>query len=317
MLSKAQFTDLLTTEHTLILDGALATELEVRGHDLNHALWSAKVLRDDPASIQQVHRDYYRSGAHVAITASYQSSTAGLTQHFHLSQAAGEALNRRSVQAAQDARAEAYRDDGVDGARPLLVAGGVGPYGAYLADGSEYTGAYVRGEAELRDFHRPRIAALVDAGVDLLALETMPNLVEIRAVLALLRDEFPGVIAWLSCTVRDAGHLSDGTPWRDVLDVVNPYEDRIVGFGINCFPADLATSTLKRLAELTRIPLVCYPNSGETYDAKTYTWSGERPDDQALLLRIQEWMDNGARLIGGCCRTGPAYVAAIRDHLAK
>lgn len=314
MLSKIQFEALLKAEGSLVIDGALATELEARGHDLNHALWSAKVLRDDPASIERVHYDYYMAGAHIAITASYQASTAGLYDHFGMNESAARAMIVRSVQIARKARDSALKK-GIDRDRPLLIAGSVGPYGSYLADGSEYRGDYERTIGEFKDFHRPRIEALVDAGSDLLALETMPNFKEIKALLELLQEDFPAVIVWLSCTSKDSGHLSDGTPWSDVLALINGYVNAVIGFGINCVPFATAWQTLKNISDLTELPLVCYPNSGEIWDAKTKTWSGGSSSDYSNAQAVSSWTKNGARLVGGCCRTGPAYIDEVARHL--
>lgn len=329
MLSGDQFRTLLDAEGTLVIDGALATELEERGHDLKHDLWSAKVLRDSPESIEEVHYDYYRAGANVAITASYQAATSGLTKHFGLSEDAGQDLIKRSVQVAIDARAAAYKN-GVDQTRALLVAGSVGPYGAFLADGSEYRGDYVRTLDELKDFHRPRIQALVDAGVDLLALETIPNRTEIEALLDLLKTEFPRAIAWLSCTMKDTDHLSDGTAWDDVLTLVDSRFEQIVAFGVNCVPMDSTAEALKKIHSLTGLLLICYPNSGEVWEATTNTWHGQRPDaiitapsdcenhaQAKLSAEFDSWTAAGAKLIGGCCRTGPAFVRAIHQHLKQ
>lgn len=276
MLSKSEFQAILAAEVTLIIDGALATELEQRGHDLNHPLWSAKVLQDDPASIQDVHHDYYVAGATIAITASYQASVPGLIKHFDLSVTEAKKLIERSVDVARAAR-DAYTTSGdahpaKRTSGPLLVAGSVGPYGAFLADGSEYRGDYTRNIDEFKNFHRARIAALVESGVDLLALETMPNLTEIRALLGLLQAEFPQAIAWIGCTMKDAAHLSDGSPWSDVLGIVNQHEDRIVSFGVNCVAMSSTADALQQIRSHTKLPLLCYPNSGEVWEAATHTW---------------------------------------------
>jgi homocysteine S-methyltransferase len=325
MLSKKELDDVLTARGTLILDGALATELEARGHDLNHPLWSAKILKDDPASIEEVHYDYYLAGADVAITASYQAATLGLTDHFDMDEEEGKDLIKRSVHVAQSARAKAY-DNGVDASLKLLVAGSVGPYGAYLSDGSEYRGDYIRTEKEFQDFHRPRIQALIDAGADLLAVETIPSMLEIQAILSLLQSDFPNAVAWLSCTAHSAEALCDQTPWEEVLRLLDGHRDQIIGFGINCVPMAMANATLEYLSKLTTLGLVCYPNSGEIWDAVTKTWHGERPDegltseqsaknDKALAHEFRQWTQNGAKMIGGCCRCGPAFVKAMSKTL--
>lgn len=327
MLTKAQFLSLLEAEKTIVIDGALATELEARGHDLNHALWSAKLLREDPASIESVHLDYFLAGANVAITASYQATVQGLGKHFAMTTDDGKSLIGESARLALVARDTAYHQ-GVDSSRKLLVAGSIGPYGAYLADGSEYRGDYALSSEAFQDFHRPRIQALVDAGVDLLALETMPSLPEIRALLHLLKTEYPTAIAWLSCSSRDSAHLSDGSTWEAVLDTVHPHTNQIVAFGVNCVPFQTVTDTLRRLGQLTKMPLLCYPNSGEIFDAQTKTWIGVHPgddlgptnctphrqnlaDEAAESPELSKWITLGAKLVGGCCRTGPAFIKDV------
>lgn len=294
---------LLARKETLVLDGGLATELESRGHNLNHALWSAKLLLEKPEAIQQVHLDYFLAGADVAITASYQASVQGLKQHLDPTIEPLEII-QRSVRLAQQARDQAH-EQGVAG--PLLVAGSVGPYGAYLADGSEYTGAYHLSLAEFQNFHRERIRALVDMDVDLLACETMPSYGEIQALVALLREEHPQMPAWISCTLRNAEHISDGTPVSKVLDLIYN-SNQVVAFGVNCVPQVVVTDALKHMKAWTDKPLVCYPNSGETYDATSKEWTGGRAEGSECAKRVAEWKASGARLIGGCCRTGPEEI---------
>lgn len=308
MLATDAFRSLLETDGSLTIDGGLATELETRGHDLTHPLWSAKLLRDEPDAIAKVHRDYFLAGADIAITASYQASLEGFRHHLDMDESKSVELIKRSVRLAREASQQTSR-------RTALVAGSVGPYGAYLSDGSEYRGDYKRTKEELQAFHRPRIEALAAAGVDLLALETMPQMTEIEALLELLRAEFPGAIAWLSCTLADAGHISDGTCVEQVLRVGNQYPDVVVAFGVNCVPLDLVTGALQLMGRRTKLPLLCYPNSGETFDAETKTWSSESGTDSNWKDLAREWRSNGARLIGGCCRTGPRHVGEIAEAL--
>ncbi|KAK5716399.1 AdoMet-homocysteine methyltransferase [Elasticomyces elasticus] len=325
MLTPTTFRELLQQRGTLVLDGALATELEYRGIDINHALWSGKALRDDAKTICEVHKDYYLSGADIAITASYQTSTQGLKDHFNVDEQAAVDLIEQSVVLAQDARRDAYASGKIEDGKKLLVAGSVGPYGAYLADGSEYRGDYQRTAEEFHAFHRPRVTALVDAGVDLLAIETMPSMPEIQALTTMLQAEFPNTVAWISCTLRDAEHLSDGTPMADVLKLVASSE-QIVAFGINCIPMRLCTATLLNLqAHLedlappaNELPLLCYPKSGGIWNAETKTWSGAgAANGSELATRVAYWQNAGARLIGGCCRTGPADITAIAAALQQ
>lgn len=313
MLSKSEFSALLSSKGNLVIDGALATELETRGHDLNHPLWSALILRDSPSSIKQVHLDYYLAGADIAITASYQASTQGLQDQFGLDEDEAGDVIRQSVKLAQQARDEAY-DQGVTS--KLLVAGSVGPYGAFLADGSEYRGDYERTIEEFKAFHRRRIAALIDAGADLLAVETMPKLEEIDAVLGLLKEEFPGAVAWLCCTMKNADHLSDGTAVADLVRVAERYPSQLLAIGFNCVPAGIAEDALIQVASHTTLPLACYPNSGEIWDAPNHRWLGMEPS-RDVKDQVLRWQAAGAKLVGGCCRTGPRYVEDVSKALAK
>jgi homocysteine S-methyltransferase len=298
-------------ETTIILDGGLATELERKGCNISGALWSAKILLDDPESIKQVHLDYFNAGADVAITASYQASVAGLVQH-HPSMTAKHAkqLIQQSVQLAKDAKSIAKSNRL---SKELFVAGSVGPYGAYLADGSEYRGDYSLPEQEMKDFHRPRIEALVDAGVDVLAFETIPSYDEAVALLHLL-PEYPHIDAWFSFTLRDDSHISDGTPLRKLVELLENSE-QVLAIGVNCVPEAMAEGALATLHTLTSKPLVIYPNSGEIYDAETKTWRGEHSQGAPLKDKAQKWRTLGARLIGGCCRTTPDSIRTINDAL--
>lgn len=295
----------LAQHRCLILDGALATELEARGCDLADPLWSAKVLMENPALIQQVHLDYFRAGAQCAITASYQATPQGFAPR-GLDEAQSRALIGRSVALAQQARSDYLAEHPESGA--LLVAGSVGPYGAYLADGSEYRGDYALPQEAMMAFHRPRIEALAAAGVDLLACETLPSFAELQALVALLA-EFPTLGAWFSFTLRDSDHLSDGTPLTEVAALLNA-TPQALALGINCIALDQVTPALQSLSPLTDKPLLVYPNSGEQYDAVHKRWHSCAHASQ-LADHLPDWMALGARLIGGCCRTTPQDIAAL------
>ncbi|MHA0957714.1 homocysteine S-methyltransferase [Enterobacter ludwigii] len=300
-------TAILEKQPFVVLDGAMATELEARGCNLADSLWSAKVLVENPDLIRDVHLDYYRAGAQVAITASYQATPAGFAAR-GLDEAQSRALIGKSVELARKAR-EAYLAENPR-AGTLLVAGSVGPYGAYLADGSEYRGDYVRSAEAFTDFHRPRVEALLDAGADLLACETLPSFAEIKALAALLA-EYPRARGWFSFTLRDSEHLSDGTPLRDVISALKRYP-QIVALGINCIALENTTAALKHLHSLTALPLVVYPNSGEHYDAVTKTWHHHGEACETLAGYLPQWLAAGAKLIGGCCRTTPTDIAELK-----
>ncbi|EKY3222567.1 homocysteine S-methyltransferase [Cronobacter dublinensis] len=299
-------TPLLSQQPFVVLDGALATELEARGCNLADSLWSAKVLMEQPELIYAVHLDYFRAGAQCAITASYQATPAGFAAR-GLDEAQSRALIARSVALARQAREDFLKEQ--PDAGPLLVAGSVGPYGAYLADGSEYRGDYQLTDVQFAAFHRPRVEALLEAGVDLLACETLPSLAEARALAALLA-QYPQARAWFSFTLRDSEHISDGSPLADVAAALAPYP-QIVALGINCVPLEDACAALARLHDVTPLPLVVYPNSGEQYDAVSKTWRHDGHICHTLSHHLDAWRAAGAALIGGCCRTTPADIAAL------
>ncbi len=313
MAQNTALSTLLDAGTDLVLDGALATELEAHGCDLEDPLWSAKVLLEQPHLIKQVHRDYFDAGASVAITASYQATPQGFARRGLGSEESLE-LVALSVRLADEARREALADGSASGT--LLVAGSVGPYGAYLADGSEYRGDYTLSAAEFQDFHRPRIAALVDAGADFLACETLPSYAEAEALLALVA-EFD-VESWFTFTLRDSGHISDGTPLVQVAGLLRA-EPRVAAVGVNCVPLELVTRALSTLQNATDSPLVAYPNSGETYDAVTKTWgpSAGVGGTGTLAANAAVWQDRGARLIGGCCRTTPRDIEGLAANMTS
>lgn len=298
---------ILEKQDFLLLDGALATELEARGCTLADRLWSAKVLVENPEAIREVHLDYFRAGAQCAITASYQATPAGLVAR-GFDETQSKALIGKSVELARKAR-EAYLAENPQ-AGTLLVAGSVGPYGAFLADGSEYRGDYLRSREEFQAFHRPRVEALLDAGADLLACETMPNFVEIKALAELLKS-WPRARAWFSFTLRDSEHLSDGTPLREVVAFLSHFP-QVVAIGVNCIALENTTAALQHLQELTSLPLVVYPNSGEHYDPVSKRWHQHGECSARLADYLPQWLAAGARLIGGCCRTTPEDIAAIK-----
>jgi homocysteine S-methyltransferase len=302
--------DFFAKRPLVILDGALGTELQRRGADLNDPLWSAKLLLEQPELIRQVHLDYFRSGADVATTSSYQATFEAFARR-GLDAAATAELMRLSVRLAAEARDAFWADPAVrEGRRKPLIAASVGPYGAMLADGSEYKGHYGLDEAGLMAFHRPRLAVLAEAGADLLACETIPCLDEARA-LARLLAEFPGSAAWLSFSCRDGLHNSQGELLGDCVAALEGFE-QIVAVGVNCTAPQHIASLVEQMHARTAKPLLVYPNSGEHYDGLHKTWHGN-PGASHFAEQARGWHAKGARLIGGCCRTGPDEIAALRQ----
>ncbi|GAB3279338.1 homocysteine S-methyltransferase [Sinomonas notoginsengisoli] len=301
----------LAAGETIVLDGGLATELERHGHDLADPLWSAKVLLEAPEAIEAVHGQYFRAGARVATTGSYQAAPAGLARR-GLSEEEARAVVRRSVRLAEGARRRRLAE--FPGSPELIIAGSVGPYGAYLADGSEYRGDYRLTRDEFLAFHRPRAAALVDTGVDVLACETIPSAEEALALADLVEDL--GAPAWISVTLRDATHLSDGTTIRELVSELTG-RTGILAVGVNCVPPQLATSGIAEFAAHTDLPLVVYPNAGERWDPGARAWAPSPHDARMLSSYAQQWRSLGARLIGGCCRTTPADIAALATTIDR
>lgn len=303
---------LQATQDTIILDGALATELERRGADLRDPLWSAKVLVEQPELIRQLHYDYLVAGADIITTASYQASFAGFARRGIDATAAADLL-QRSVDLARAARDDFWANPANRRGRSRpLVAASVGPYGAFLADGSEYRGDYGLSAEELMAWHRPRLAVLAAAGADLLACETLPCLVEGQA-LARLLPEFPDVAAWLSFSCRDGDHLAHGEPFTAAAAVAER-APQIVAFGVNCTAPRYVESLLLEARAVTDKPLLCYPNSGESWDASARCWV-EGSAGQTLAGGAERWRAAGARLIGGCCRTSPEDIRSLRALL--
>jgi len=301
----------IQTAGAFILDGGLATELEAWGCDLSDALWSARLLRDDPHIIQRVHLAYYKAGADCAITASYQATVPGFMAQ-GMSEVEAVRLLQLSVELALQARDAFWAEEANRAGRLRpLVAASIGPYGAYLADGSEYRGDYNLDEAGLRAWHAPRWQILAATGADLLACETLPSLAEARALADLL-ETTPGRMAWFSFSCRDGQHISDGTPIAECAAYLDQFP-QVAAIGINCTPPRFIPSLIRAVFEVTQKPILVYPNSGETYDVARKHWFGESiPAEFGTFSR--EWRKLGASGLGGCCRTRPAHIRQIRDR---
>jgi len=306
-------TRLLEEQGFAVLDGGLATALEARGARLDSALWSARLLIDAPHAIREVHAAYLTAGADCITTAGYQATLAGFARA-GVDAPEAERLLRRAVELAIEARdtfwaAPAHRAGRL---RPL-VAASVGPYGAFLADGSEYDGRYAVGRADLAAFHRDRLRIVAGAGPDLLAIETIPSATEVEVLVELLSElRHPG--AWVSFTCRDGARLWDGSPIEDAVRACRP-DAGIVAVGVNCTAPRHVASLLRRVRAATDLPILAYPNSGEAYDPAVGAWTG--PASGADWLDgIVEWVRAGARMVGGCCRIGPETIREVRARLA-
>jgi homocysteine S-methyltransferase len=288
----------------VILDGGLSNALAARGHDLSDDLWTASLLKDAPEEIAAVHRAYFEAGAEVATTASYQASVAGF-ESAGLTRAEAESLVRRSVTVARDVRDELTTPE-----RPLLVAASVGPYGAVLADGSEYRGRYGVTTARLRDFHLRRLELLLEAGPDLLAVETVPDLDEAAVLVPLLGQL--GVPAWVSYSCEGL-RTRAGQPLREAFAVAAD-STSVVAVGVNCCSPEDVLPALEVVRAVTGKAGVAYPNTGQGWDSGTHTWSGSASFDVSLA---PAWVAGGAAYVGGCCQVGPADIAELSAVLHR
>lgn len=299
----------------LVLDGAFGTELARRGFDTNDELWSAKALFEKPELVEAVHRDYYEAGADVSTSASYQATVEGFEKKGFTREQAKE-LIVRSVRLVQQARDAFWQQTEKRAGRPQpLAAASVGPYGAYLADGSEYRGDYKASRAELADFHAERLAILVAAKPDILACETLPLLDEARAILEDLH-RYPDMGAWISFSCKDPEHTCGGDDVADCARLLDR-ESQVAAIGVNCTAPQYVADLIRNIRAHTTKPVVVYPNTGETYDAVTKTWHGSSTPYHDF---VRQWYEAGARLIGGCCRTTPddiRGIAAFRASLQK
>jgi S-methylmethionine-dependent homocysteine/selenocysteine methylase len=287
------------------LDGGLSNQLEAQGADLRDELWSARLLADDPAAITAAHEAYYAAGAQVVITSSYQASFQGFATR-GVDQARAAHLLRRSVELAREAELAAAARDAEHGraAAPRWVAASVGPYGAVLADGSEYRGRYGLSVAELEHFHAPRLETLMGALPDVLALETVPDTDEARALMNLVRGS--GMPCWLSFSAVGACTRA-GQALTNAFALAADV-DEVIAVGVNCCAPQDVRAAVEIAGAVTGKPVVVYPNSGEVWDAQARAWSASSTFDPSL---VRTWIDAGARLVGGCCRVGPDAIRQV------
>jgi len=288
----------------VVLDGGLSTALEQQGVDLSGALWTARLLGEEPERIAEVHRAYFLAGAQVATTASYQASVEGLVAAGHdVDEARG--LITLSVSLAKAAR------DVLEDTRPgLLVAASVGPYGAFLADGSEYTGRYGVPKARLRSFHAGRLELLVAAEPDLLAVETIPDTDEAEVLVELLDQlDLP---AWFSYSVKGST-TNAGQPLHEAYALLAGHGS-VIAAGVNCSRQADVLGAVREAVAATGLPAVAYPNRGGSWDSESTSWSyGDALD----LDLVEDWVAAGAKLVGGCCGTGPSDIAALADRVGR
>ena len=292
-------------EFPLLIDGGLSNELESRGCDLNHKLWSARILESNPEALIATHLAYLNAGAHCIATASYQASFEGYRElDYDRSEAAHYIL--KSVELAQEAVRRFTKDCKPN--YPIYVAASIGPYGAYLADGSEYHGNYTLSDQELHKFHYDRIALLDNSGADLLAIETIPNYQEAVVLAEILAHTSKK--SWISFSCKDGKHINDGSLVKKCVQLLDDHPN-VFALGINCTHPKYISELIAEIKNVASDKkILVYPNSGEAYNAKTKSWLGT--SDPALFkLMAAEWLELGADMIGGCCRIGPEHIRQL------
>ena len=284
-----------------IIDGGLSTELERLGAVFEGELWTGRALLNDPAIVEQAHRRYVDAGAEIVITSSYQLSRRGFEEVGLTAEQADEAL-RQSIAVARAAVAGSA----------AKVAASVGPFGAVLHDGSEYRGDYKVTQQELEEFHAERIAVLLSANPDYLAVETIPNVLEARAVANVLSaDGVPGAAdlpKWISFTAGTEAELWTGEPIEDAIAAVENVPG-LIAVGLNCVDPALVEGLVKRIKNVTDLPVIAYANRGGTWNSELGKWSGQEPKTLAEWLPV--WRELGVEYIGGCCGTASPDIAGL------
>ncbi|XP_077241032.1 homocysteine S-methyltransferase family protein [Tasmannia lanceolata] len=304
-----------------VIDGGFATQLESHGAAINDPLWSALCLITDPHLIKKVHSEYLEAGADILVTSSYQATLPSFLSR-GLSIEEGESLLRRSVKLALEARDhfwEVVQELPEHSYNRALVAASIGSYGAYLADGSEYSGHYGADVSidKLKDFHRRRLQVLVEAGPDMLAFETIPNKLEAQACVELLDEEKVQIPSWICFSSVDGEHASSGESFNECLDILNK-SARVNVIGINCTPPQFMENLICKFRELTEKAIAVYPNSGEVWDGRAKRWMPSKCfDGEKFELSVKRWHEAGASLIGGCCRTTPSTIRTISKVLKE
>ncbi|WP_041961912.1 homocysteine S-methyltransferase [Sulfurospirillum cavolei] len=298
----------LKKQNVLILDGAFGTELERQGYDINDPLWSATFLMHNPRAVAKVHEDYLKAGADCVTSASYQATFEGFMKR-GVSREEAKRLIQSSVRITQETVASFWADESNrKGRLKPLVAASVGPYGAYLADGSEFRGNYGLSQEMLEAFHADRMEALIEAKPDLLACETIPCLLEAKALASLLKA-YPNVYAWISFSAKDGKHINSGESIQECAKVLDTC-DNIVAIGINCTAPQYIEALIEQIRAVTQKPIIVYPNGGATYNALSKTWDGVSQSGMHAKMAYT-WYQKGANIIGGCCQTTPEDIAQI------
>lgn len=261
-----------------------------------------------PELIKQVHKNYFKAGADCGITCSYQASIPGLMENGYTLEEA-ENLIRSAVKIFCEARDEWQEEEGREAGRAWpLCLGAAGPYGAYLADGSEYRGNYGITDEQLKEFHKRRVELLHEAGADIILFETVPSLKEAK-VEAEIAEEY-GYDYWISFSCLSENIICEGTPIAECAKTFAKGYPHLKMIGVNCTKPEYITGLIHKIKENCDIPIGVYPNSGEEYDAVKKVWFGKQ---SALSFEqyAYNYMKSGASAVGGCCTTVAKHVEEV------
>lgn len=298
------------TENIHVLDGSMAATLKEQGIDSTGELWTAQALSDNIEAVYDAHYSYLAAGAQMILTDTYQANLQAFEKAGHSKQQA-ENLVGMAVLVAQKARDDYEEQTG----KHALVAASIGPYGAYLADGSEYRGDYLLNDAQYLNFHLPRLTAVLAQTPDCLALETHPKLSEPLALLRWLEKNVPQMPVYVSFTLRDEMTLSDGTELKRAVAAISKFE-QVFAIGVNCIVPELVSGALKVMRQATTKKLIVYPNLGAQYDPETKTWA--KSEQQLDFTQLTEkWYQAGASIIGGCCMTTSPQISQIATYFEQ
>jgi len=312
---RRNLTEILEKSQLLITDGAAGTHLENLGCDLNDDLWTAKILKDAPQLIKQLHRDYFEAGSDFGVTVSYQATIEGYVKKGLTRDEAIEVI-KASASLLLEAREEWWNEQGkAEGRLYPIAAASIGPYGAFLADGSEYRGDYELTNQELRDFHKERIELLWNQGVELIAAETIPRLDEALVIAEIVQEL--GAQCWMTFSAKNETEISNGQNIEECIEALESFSN-VVAVGVNCTAPKYIDSLVKRINSVTSKPIVVYGNLGDSYDPDTKTWcSHQGSGDDSYTEHAQEWKASGASIVGGCCGTTPKDILSISQNRNK
>lgn len=285
-----------------VLDGGLSFPLEEKKIRMNTNLWTAELLISKPELIREVHINYIDSGAKIITTSSYQASFKSLKKRGY-SEIQSKNIILKSVEIVEEIKKN-YNNK-------IIIAASIGPYGSYLADGSEYVGNYDINEETFFDFYKKKVDLLDSSSADVLAFETIPSYKEAKVISKILKETKKQ--SWISFSCKNQKEISDGTKLEKCCEYLNNHS-KIFGVGVNCTSPKYISkliSILKR--KLKNKKIIIYPNSGEIYDGKNKNWIGN--SNITFESYIDEWLNLGVDILGGCCRVGTKEIKKIKDKI--